>query len=1305
MTLADPLWWCCFSVALVIVVAEARRTRPRRRNRAPAWRRRGIRRTPDLSGLLVIAIFVVIFFILTPLLRPIAATAAGAVALGAFLGLLAFAGLTHLPVATMILYGPVLGDGTLWAVVAVPVLAGGALGELADWYMASCGWSRDPGWRSERLQWTTWSLRSRNERRAANREGETARRIVRQRGIITVPPSRWGVFSRTMLWTLMILPGAVVVLATAGALAGLVRSELSAGVLLAALLGGWFAILVVAAFTTVTSGDAPLARQALSIGAVIELALMWYLVAGPFGNWLASVWPRDGSLLWMAALGSVYFLDSRVHMPLRTSVPAINAVYAAVMYPVGLLTATLSDRGLTLLLIGTLAHPHPAIVMAGLTLSMISVFGAGLVMWRLPNPKVTIAQLRRSPELQRLRLWGSWLHSWEGGLPQRRGMDLIRWLGIVPLQMSQGLPVHRRGAVHQQPGLSDQHMLPLFDLLEEGLELAGRVAARQPNSDQDMIFEVIRAERGWAALMHSQTLLALRRLEEAEILGARAVQLLDRTERRSAAALARVAHGMALAELGMNGHALQLLRGVADDPEIDPGVRELAAHRGAPLAPPGAEQNSWRELARSVQSSDAFEALLSEDEQPRSERYPLVTRYAILSIGRRILLRLRQQPSDGAALYPTPFTAHLELLARAREDASDGRTIRARRELRRTLSWAKANRQRLAAAETSIEIARLDRIVDPGSAYRLLSEARVTLEELRADYLEPDARITQGRLLAEACGLTVDLLTAGGLGQTDPWPEDPAAAALEASELGRARVLLELLGDGVLSRASGHWAAAEHHAIEAEAAAHAAVSGTDGAARAAAIGKWRIAVRKLNEVWASMERQSTLPDLAEYAALRRGTPAGANEIRALLTGSAALLLAFHVTEGPVVTFGVTGTDRGLRVIRDPYAGRMARTPDPRPGQTPHTPKELASRFLADAREDFATLLAPVLRWSEPDDVICLVPHGPLHQVPLGALDIDLGDGAVGPLITRNPVVYLPSASTLRHVRARTRPRKVPRRAKSIVVADTVTVAPVVHGRLQAADLAARLGATVLSGTEVTKERVLAALSEQGRLDLLHLACHGFFDSEEPLRSGVHLAGDDLLTAADILELRLDADLVTLAACDSGLGGHRPGDELIGLTRSLLYAGAASVLVTLWKVEEISTVLLLRDFYARWADGASKAEALRQAQLSVAAVRPDQLISYHQEISADLSPADVSTRRQLDRDFADALLKARRFTEAYAAYEELLASTAPDSPESLEFTALLARSRRASRATSTSTTYRPYADPYYWAGFTLVGGWE
>ncbi|MEV4223825.1 CHAT domain-containing protein [Nonomuraea sp. NPDC049725] len=1309
MTLADPLWWCCFGVAVAICVAERRRTRPRRRSRMPAWRRRAVRNKQALSALLVIAILAVVLLAFTPVLRPVADTAAGAVVLGALLGLLSFAGLTYLPVAATITYGPVLGDETLWAAVALPVVVAGALGELADWCMTSRGWSRDPGWRLERLRWATWSLRSRNEQRTADREQGRADRIARQRAILTVPPSRWGTFSRTLLWSLMILPGAVVVLVSAGALAGAVPSGLPPGFLMASLLGGWLAILVVAAFITVTSGDAPLAREALSVGAVAELALMAYLVAGPFGDWLASAWPRDGSPLWTMAVVGVYLLDSRAHRPIRTSVPAINAAYAVVMFPVGLLALTLSDRGLTLLLIGTLVHPHPGIVMAGLTLSMIYVFRAGLVMWRLPNPRVTIAQLRRSPELQRLKLWGSWLHTWESGLPQRRGMDLIRWLGIVPLQMSQGVPVHRRGAVHQQPGLSDQHMLPLFDLVEEGLELAGRVAERQPDTVQDVIFEAIRAERGWATLMHSQTLLALRRIEEAEILGAQAVELFDRTERRSAAALARVAHGLTLAELGRDGDALRLLRGVAEDTAIDPGVRELAARRGVPLAPPGADQASWLELAGSVQSPAAFKALLSEDEEPRGERYPPLTRHAILAVGRRILKRLRRSAADKTALYPTPFTAHLELLAGAREDASDGRTRRARRELRRALAWAKANGQRLAAAETGIELARLDRMVDPGNAYRLLSEARATLEELRADYLEPDARITQGRLLAEACAMTVDLLTAGVPGPARLWPSDPAAAALEVSELGRARVLLELLGDGVLSRASGHWAAAERRAIEAEAAARTKVSGTDGAARAAAIGAWRTALRELNEVWAGMERQSAAPELAEYAALRRGTPAGTSEIRALLTGSTTLLLAFHVTEGPVVTFGVTGAHDGVRVNRDPHSGLKARTPDQRPGQAPGTPKELASRFLAEARENYAGLPAPALRWSEPGDVICLVPHGPLHQVPLGALDIDLGDGVTGPLITRNPVVYLPSASALRHVRARTKPRTggraETRRAGAIVVADTMADAPVVHGRLQAADLAARFDARVLSGAEVTKERVLATIAEQGRLDLLHLACHGFFDSEEPLRSGVHLARGDLLTAADILDLRLDADLVTLAACDSGLGRHRPGDELIGLTRSLLYAGAASVLVTLWKVEEISTVLLLREFYARWASGTSKAEALRQAQLSLAALRPDRLISYHQQIRAELGSSDAGTRRQLDRGFADALLKARRFAEAYAAYEELLAAAAPDSPEALELTALLARSRRASRATPAPTGYRPYADPYYWAGFTLVGAWE
>jgi CHAT domain-containing protein len=81
------------------------------------------------------------------------------------------------------------------------------------------------------------------------------------------------------------------------------------------------------------------------------------------------------------------------------------------------------------------------------------------------------------------------------------------------------------------------------------------------------------------------------------------------------------------------------------------------------------------------------------------------------------------------------------------------------------------------------------------------------------------------------------------------------------------------------------------------------------------------------------------------------------------------------------------------------------------------------------------------------------------------------------------------------------------------------------------------------------------------LDVLHFACHGYFNSANALKSHIALApenGDDRLTAEEILQLHMQAELVTVSTCESGVSQHHPGDELMGLTRALMYAGTPSV---------------------------------------------------------------------------------------------------------------------------------------------------
>src|SRR6185369_18098521 len=143
------------------------------------------------------------------------------------------------------------------------------------------------------------------------------------------------------------------------------------------------------------------------------------------------------------------------------------------------------------------------------------------------------------------------------------------------------------------------------------------------------------------------------------------------------------------------------------------------------------------------------------------------------------------------------------------------------------------------------------------------------------------------------------------------------------------------------------------------------------------------------------------------------------------------------------------------------------------------------------------------------------------------------------------------------------------------------------------------------GTEATEERA-KAIAPQARL--LHFACHGLLDERSPLNSALALTipekpapGQDngLLQAWEIFEsVRLDADLVTLSACDSGLGREMGSEGLIGLTRAFQFAGARSVLASLWSVSDDSTAELMRRFYGYLKQGKGKDEAIRAAQVDL-----------------------------------------------------------------------------------------------------------
>ncbi|NUT99064.1 MAG: CHAT domain-containing protein, partial [Saccharothrix sp.] len=419
---------------------------------------------------------------------------------------------------------------------------------------------------------------------------------------------------------------------------------------------------------------------------------------------------------------------------------------------------------------------------------------------------------------------------------------------------------------------------------------------------------------------------------------------------------------------------------------------------------------------------------------------------------------------------------------------------------------------------------------------------------------------------------------------------------------------------------------------------------------------------------------------AEYAQLRRGDPLTFAGLGSL--PGQALLAEYHVTEDAVVLLLITSDAPQPLVVRVP----LSRAALDRVVTDSFT--DVRSADPGDWRA-LSPLVAPLVEHSAPGQVIWIVPHDHLHGVPLHAVEVD---GV--PLAERNPTCYTPSAAVMRYCQAKRRPGV----GRSVVLADSRPDRPLPHSRAHSAVIASLLdGAERFVGEQASVSGLKTAMREG--VSVLHIACHGEFDAERPARSRVLLAGtrvvsDGALTAERILGMSLPADLVTLSACQSGVAHRRAGDELFGLPRALIYAGASAVLVSLWPVDEVATSLLMDSFYRARGAGADKAEALRTAQLAVRGATCADVIDYCGAVGGD--------ERTVMRGVADLRFRAGDFAAAADAYEALL-----DSSDDASLLTAHARATLASRGTTAPPDYtrKVYAHPYHWAGFVLIGDWR
>lgn len=228
----------------------------------------------------------------------------------------------------------------------------------------------------------------------------------------------------------------------------------------------------------------------------------------------------------------------------------------------------------------------------------------------------------------------------------------------------------------------------------------------------------------------------------------------------------------------------------------------------------------------------------------------------------------------------------------------------------------------------------------------------------------------------------------------------------------------------------------------------------------------------------------------------------------------------------------------------------------------------------------------------------LVPHDVLNYLPFSLLSAnpEPGDGA---LIDQFSLTYLPAAAALTQGgeasgSARALLAMAPRRSRlKFALEEARSISNIYQP-----------DATLLTGSEATES---AFKNQAGYFRVLHLSTHGYFNPDNPLLSGLELepdaANDGYLEVHEIFALRLDAGLVTLSACQTGMAGGYfnripAGDDFVGLTRAFLYAGSRSVLATLWEVDDRSTVDLMKSFYANLASSGSaqgRADALARVQ--------------------------------------------------------------------------------------------------------------
>ncbi|MEG4082434.1 CHAT domain-containing tetratricopeptide repeat protein [Microcoleus sp. POL10_C6] len=265
------------------------------------------------------------------------------------------------------------------------------------------------------------------------------------------------------------------------------------------------------------------------------------------------------------------------------------------------------------------------------------------------------------------------------------------------------------------------------------------------------------------------------------------------------------------------------------------------------------------------------------------------------------------------------------------------------------------------------------------------------------------------------------------------------------------------------------------------------------------------------------------------------------------------------------------------------------------------------------QQSYQLLIQPIadLLPTDPNAPVIFIPHKSLFLVPFVALQDPTGQY----LIEKHTILTAPALQILQFTRQSRQKVRQLSLQNNLVVGNPIMpkigtpprqLAALPGSEQEAITIAQLLNTKPITGSQATKASIVQQML---KARIIHLATHGLLNEvkRRDLPGAIALApsgnDDGLLTSSEILDLKLNAELVVLSACNTGRG-KLTGDGVLGLSRAFISAGVSSIIVSLWLVPDEQTAELMAEFYRQLQKNPNKAEALRQAMLMTMKMHPN-----------------------------------------------------------------------------------------------------